>query len=278
MAGSAMYLQGLAFSILFAVSWAGSIDCGNTAGPSCGNMFVHVNCGTGESCCHDDFNGWCCPQGFKCNGNFADPGDNTHCMTTSKISSSCLCEQTEYEIIAMDPVGEVKVDHAWDSNLTACCQYPTENCGWSTTITRKDSQTVSWSDTAEVGFHMTWNVEAGPAIKLGEIGFEVKNSFQYGQSTTTSTSQSYTNACICTDAKCTGPFSKVNYELQLVTSTQPVQIKARKCGVTKTLPGEVKTVQWMGGSRCEIHQNLKSCSPDSRRLRGSVSAPPTQMV
>jgi hypothetical protein len=90
-------------------------------------------------------------------------------MTTSKVSGSCLCSQTDYEIIAMDPVGETKVEDTWDGDLTACCQYPTENCGWTSAITKKNEQTVSWSDTTEVGFHMTWNVEATPvssSVKL----------------------------------------------------------------------------------------------------------------
>jgi len=270
-----LFLQCLAFSALFAGSLAGDIDCGDNSGPSCSNAWVHVNCGTGEACCHDDFNGWCCPKGFKCQGSYSDPGGNEHCMTPTSISSSCLCDQTDYEIEAMDPVGEATVDQSWNSNLTACCAYGTENCGWSTTITRQNSQTVSWSDAAEVGYSMSWNVEAGPDIKLGSIGFEVKDTFTYGQTTSTSYTQSYTNACTCTYPNCKGPWDYLEYKLELVTSSQPVSIKATKCGVTKTLSGTVSTVQWMGGSRCAIQQGLQKCPNQFRLLRGSVSAPPT---
>jgi hypothetical protein len=192
-------------------------------------------------------------------------------MTDSKISSSCVCEQTDYEIIAMDPVGETQVENSWDDDLTACCQYPTENCGWSTTITKTNSQQVSWSDAAEVGYSMTWNVEAGPALKLGEIGFNVQDTFTYGQTTSTSSSQSYSNGCICTSSECKGPFTQLTFKLQLVYSTQPVKITAKKCGTTKKLPGTVKTTQWMGHSICDIQQkqNLTSCW--GRRLMGEVT-------
>merc|ERR1712083_194240 len=161
-----------------------------------------------------------------------DPGHNTHCMTATKVSSSCLCSQTDYEIIAMDPVGETKVEDTWDADLQACCQYPTEECGWTSSITKTNEQTVSWSDTSEVGFHMTWNVEAGPAIKLGEIGFEVKNSFTCAKTEKTSSTQTYSSGCQCDADHCKGPFTKLNYKLNVVYSTQPVTIKAKKCGVT----------------------------------------------
>jgi len=265
MAASAA-LRCLAVSALVAGS-LGNINCGNSAGPSCGNLFNQIHCdSTDGACCHDDFNGWCCPHGFKCNGNYADPGGNTHCMTDSKISSSCLCDQTNYEIIAMDPVGETQVENSWDDHLTACCQYPTEKCGWTTTITKTDSQQVSWSDAATVGYSMTWNVEAGPAIKLGEIGFSVQDTFTYGQTSTTSSSQSYTNGCICTSSACKGPFTQLTFKLRVVYSTQPVKITVKKCGVTKTLSGTVKTTQFEGNSECDIKSNLTSC-PRGAELR-----------
>jgi len=202
---------------------------------------------------------FCSASIAKCNGVFHDPGGNTHCMTTSKHSSSCVCEQIDYEIIAMDPVGEAKVEDSWDADLKACCQYPAENCGWTSSITKSDSQTVSWSDTTEVGFHMTWNVKAGPALKLGEIGFEVKNSFTYGKTTTNTKSQTYSSGCRCDPDNCKGPLTKLNYQLKLVYSTQPVQITARKCGATKTLPGTVKTSQFVGEYQCLINE-VDSCN------------------
>jgi len=191
-------------------------------------------------------------------------------MTTSEVSRSCVCEQTSYEIIAMDPVGETKIENSWDDDLTACCRYPTENCGWSTKITKENSQQVTWSDAAEVGFSMKWNVGAGPALKLGQIGFSVQDTFKYGQKTSTSSSQSYTNGCMCSSSQCLGPFTQMTFKLNLVYSTQPVEITVQKCGTTKKLPGTVKTTQWMGNSTCDIQQNLTSC-PGSRRLMGEAT-------
>jgi hypothetical protein len=248
----------------------GTIKCGNGAGPQTSNWFVAMECdGNDGAACVDDFNGWCCPQGFKCHGVYHDPGHNTHCMSApDHVTKSCLCDQTEYEIIAMDPVGEPKIENAWDSRLSACCQYPTSNCGWKSTISRQDSQEVSWSDTTEVGFHMTWNVEAGPAMKLGEIGFQVSNSFTTGQSSTTTTKQQYENGCTCTPNYCTAPFTNLTFNLKVVYSTLEVQIKARKCGVVKTFPGAVKTSQWMGHSECVI-RNATGCPGTRARLRGT---------
>merc|ERR1711879_747710 len=64
---------------------------------------------------------------------------------------------------------------------------------------------------------------------------------------------------ICDSSDCTGPFTALTYKLKLVQSTQPVQITATRCGVTKKLPGTVRTTQWQGGSECDIKQNLSSC-------------------
>lgn len=232
---------------------SGVIHCGDHAGTKCGSWFSDAVCDSKDgACCHDDFNAWCCPPNFKCDGVFHDPGGNNHCMTYSKVTSSCLCTQTDYEIVEMTPTGETKVEDSWDTKLTACCQNPTEHCGWTGSITKSDSQTVSWSNTAEVGFHMTWNVEAGPDLKLGEIGFEVKDSFTYGQSSTTSGQQTYSSGCTCDADHCKSPVTNIVYELKVVYSTQPVQITARKCGVDKILPGTVKTSQFMGNYQCLI--------------------------
>lgn len=239
--------------LALALGVSGEINCGDHAGAHCGSWFSTANCDSKDgACCHDDFNAWCCPPHFECDGGFDDPGNNNHCMSFDHYTGSCRCTQTDYEIVAFDPVGETKVEESWDADLDACCEHPTEHCGWSSTITKTDSQTVSWSNTAEFGFHMTWNAEATPALKLGEIGFEVKDSFTYGQQSTTSKEQSYTSGCMCDADSCKGPVTEVTYNLKVVYSTQPVQIKARKCGVEKTLPGTVKTSQFMGQYDCVI--------------------------
>jgi len=180
-------------------------------------------------------------------------------MTPSRVSSSCICGETHYEIIAMTPVGEPEISGAWDDHLTACCEWPTEDCGWSTTISRTDSQTVSWSDAVTVGYSMTWNVEAGPALQLGNIGFNVQDTFTYGQETSTTSAQSYTNGCLCTASRCNGPFTNLRFRLRYVQSTQNVEITVRKCGATQRISGTVRTKKWEGHSECDVETNLTSC-------------------
>lgn len=179
-------------------------------------------------------------------------------MTDSKVSSSCLCEQSDFEIVSMDPVGETKVQQAWNSDLTACCSYPTEHCGWSSSITMSSSQSVTWSDTTEVGFSMEWSAEAPANIALTKIGFEVKNTFTTGQTHDTSSSQTYSSGCTCDADHCKGPFTSLDYKLKEVKSTQPVKIKAKKCGTTHTLDGTVQTTQFMADYECLIH-NVPNC-------------------
>ena len=84
-----LLLLGL-FAMLLQPATCGSIVCGD-GGPGCSNWFVTVKCGKGESCCHDDFNGWCCPAGYKCNGSFQDPGGNDHCQTLEDMPRTADC-------------------------------------------------------------------------------------------------------------------------------------------------------------------------------------------
>jgi len=179
-------------------------------------------------------------------------------MTDGHVSSSCLCEQSHFEIVAMKPVGETRVEEAWDSHLQACCSYPTEHCGWSSSITMSNSQSVTWSATTEVGFSMEWGAEVPEALALTKIGFEVKNSFTTGQTHSTSSSQTYSSGCMCDADHCKGPFTKLDYKLKEVKSTQPVKITAKKCGRTHTLDGTVRTSQFMANYQCLIH-NVRSC-------------------
>merc|ERR1711953_668421 len=159
-------------------------------------------------------------------------------MTLSKMSGSCLCTQTGFEIVKMEPQGEVEVTDTWDDSLRAVCQYPTDQCGWTSEIKKENSQEVSWSNTAEVGFHMS--VGNIPVLKLAEIGFELKNSYTTGKSQHTSTSQTYASACTCDSDKCKGPWTRLAYRLRLVSSSLKVKLTVQKCGTTKVLDGEVK--------------------------------------
>merc|ERR550532_562488 len=94
-------LHGIVPFAVFVPCW--STTCGDGLGPSCSNWFVSAHCDSqGGECCRDSFNAWCCPKHHKCKGVFDDPGGNTHCMTLSKMSGSCLCKQTDYEIDTME--------------------------------------------------------------------------------------------------------------------------------------------------------------------------------
>jgi len=179
-------------------------------------------------------------------------------MRDDKHSDSCLCEQTDFEIIAMEPTGEAQVEDTWDSNLWACCAYPTEHCGWSSSITMSNSQSVTWSDTTEVGFSLEVGAEVPADLALTKIGFQMKNSFTTGQTHSTSVSQTYSSGCLCDADHCKGPFTKLDYKLKEVKSTQSVKITAKKCGMTRTLDGSVQTSQFMANYECLIN-NVNSC-------------------
>lgn len=179
-------------------------------------------------------------------------------MTMSKKSGSCLCKQTDYEIVKMEPQGEIHAVELWDDSLQSVCQYPTEQCGWKSEVQRVNSQEVSWSNTFEVGVQMSFN--AVPIPILEEIGFEVKNSYTNGESTHTSTSHTYSSACICDSDKCKGPWTNLTYRLQLVSSSLKVKLTVKRCGTTEVIDGEVKTHQFRGNSRCSITDGLCSAS------------------
>merc|ERR1712187_44680 len=75
-------------------SVAAHIQCGDGKGDTASNWFGDVVCGSysegkyGQAC-HDDFNVWCCPHNYGCQGVFADPGGNDHCQTVDKVSEDC---------------------------------------------------------------------------------------------------------------------------------------------------------------------------------------------
>jgi len=116
---------------------------------------------------------------------------------------------------------------------------------------------------------MSWNAKPVPAMKLGEIGFEVKNSFTYGQSTSTSTSQTYSSGCTCDSDHCKGPFTHLNYRLKVVSSSLKVKLTVSKCGTTKVIDGEVKTHQFQGKYECGIKDGLTSRPKFSRLFEGT---------
>jgi len=255
MAASAMALRCLAISALFAGCWSyvKHVKCGDTLGPSCHNAFDHATCSTGGACCHDDFHAWCCPEHYTCNGHHHGIGD---CYSPQDDhGDACTCTQTEYEMIDMIPDGPVTVDSSWESDLSACCSPEDASCGVTQMQAKSNSQSVTWSDAAQVGSSMKYNVEVGPAFKLG-FGFHAQETFTSGQTTTTSDGTPIQAKCTCTSAKCdeSGSIYFLDYKTNLVSLSQPVKIRAKMCGETKTVKGMVKVHQYNGEFKCSIEK------------------------
>lgn len=227
------------------------IECGDAKLAQCGSLFSDARCDSKGACCHDDFNAWCCPEGFKCTGVFDDPGGNTHCLTVDKMSSSCQCTDTEFVIVKMESVGTPKQIKGYDSHLQACCESEhTQQCGWSSSFAISNRQTVSWSNTVSVG--ATMSVEAGVSdLFLAKVGFEVKASFTNGQSTENSQKQTYSSACVCSPDTCFVPWTKLTYDLRYVSTEQEVSLTVRNCGVDKKVPGSVKVMKFEAAYVCD---------------------------
>lgn len=143
----------------------------------------------------------------------------------------------------------MKIDSAYDTHLVACCETPhTDKCGWDATITMSNTQTVTWSDTSSVG--LTVGFEAGVPGDLVTAGFEVKNSYTTGQTTTNTATQSYTSGCTCT-SNCFTPWARLTFKLSYQTSHQPVQFTVRNCGANKVIDGTITVQQFQAKSICD---------------------------
>lgn len=102
-------------------------DCGGHN--TCGSAFSSMSCkGT---CCHDDFNAWCCPTSnskvWKCNSIFNH--DSSHC----NAPKSCSCTDNKITITSVKAKGEPKVTHSDHAKVTACCASGLSGCGPGTT-------------------------------------------------------------------------------------------------------------------------------------------------
>lgn len=155
-------------------------------------------------------------------------------------------------MIDMIPDGPLTVDSAWASDLQTCCSPEVANCGVTETQVKSNSQSVTWSNAAQVGVSMKYNVGAAP-FKLS-FGFHAQDTFTSGQTTTTSDKTTIQAKCTCADGKCaeSGKVYFVDYKLNLTSLSQPVQIKAKMCGETKTVKGMVKVHQYNSESQCII--------------------------
>eukprot|EP00656_Telonema_subtile_P005065 TRINITY_DN122_c0_g1_i2.p1 TRINITY_DN122_c0_g1~~TRINITY_DN122_c0_g1_i2.p1 ORF type:complete len:282 (-),score=39.37 TRINITY_DN122_c0_g1_i2:208-1053(-) len=241
----------LCLLFLFLALAAGRITCGDGKGKKCKNWFNKMYCDSkGGSCCTDDFNGWCCPAGHSCAGNYKDPGGNQHCMTADHVSKSCVCRETGFTIVKMEPVGQMKIETAYDDHLESCCESThTDRCGWNAAVTMSNTETMTWSNTATIG--TTLSFEAGIPGDMVKAGFEAKDSFTNGQTTTTGSSQTYSTGCTCSGERCFAPWTRLLFKLQYVKSTQPVKLTVRNCGKDTIQDGTAVAQKFQASSFCD---------------------------
>jgi len=145
------------------------------------------------TCCHDDFNSWCCPenmQGSKwtCNGVYQNPGDNQYC----NVTTSCACNQVDATVFDITPIGSPDIQRLTNLQTTFCCQ--DASCEELGTTTFTNTETVSWSETLSIGASATFNTV--PAGETGvNYGLNVGYSYTNGKATTNTVSLSSEIIC-----------------------------------------------------------------------------------
>ena len=158
-----LFIALVAASVLISPAAAKNV-CGDGKGEVCGSWFSTYSCDKAGACCHDDFNAWCCPPNYVCNGNtvFHDPGGNTHCLTEEKMSKSCKWNP---EIVDPDTCADVsEVTGAWSMTL------PEITAGDDSVVfTTGTTKTYSESATDTWGVKVTATVGAGLSV-LGTGG------------------------------------------------------------------------------------------------------------
>jgi len=241
----------LASWLLFVVAGtAAGSTCGDGKGSYCGSAFSHFHCpGT---CCHDDFNAWCCPAGpWKCNGVFTS---GSHCDKTD----CCTCTDEVAYITKVHAAGSPKVKAAPAWNLTECCgsESPT-TCGWGsgTQIKWTHSQSVSWSESISSTQSVT--IKESLLVEGLEVSISLSESYTNGQSRTDTLEQTISSPC-------TGTYNKTNF-LHFSASVQvyevPVTLTYSQCGKEGTTSGTVMSTVLDGQYNCaETNCKTTKCS------------------
>jgi hypothetical protein len=181
---------------LFIATGDGDIDrrledtCGDGDGKSCGSWFSSFTCpGT---CCHDDFNTWCCPPSmhgstWQCHGNYKDPGSNQHC----DVKTSCRCSSQPH-VIAMTPSGQPDITRLTNLYSTFCCSGV--NCEVQSTASFQETQSINWSKTLSFGESITFS-EGDPEVEGVSIGLTFGQSYTNGKVSSNTTTLSDQISC-----------------------------------------------------------------------------------
>jgi len=251
----------------------GSITCGDGKGNTCGDNWNNAYCDSAHgvsgatnsgagACCHDDFHVWCCPEGWKCSGTFNNPG--TYCMTTTKHSSSCVCDTSAVpKVTKVTAVSDPKVVTASEVLGDNCCFNPDE-CEILGGEKFTNTQQVSWSTTTSFGTKMS--VAEGAIFEKVTLEFDLSESISNGQQHTIGTEVDISEPCGCNGGLglCNFPYIHLTYDLQVTTYVQEVQIEATNCGTTHTTSGTITKKMYAASAVCARWScaNLAQCQHD----------------
>lgn len=225
------------------VSKVSGDTCGDGTGEKCGSWFSTFSCpGT---CCHDDFNTWCCPKGpYECAGVFSG---GSHCDDTA----DCRCTDSTFYVTKVQAAGTptIEMDPAWD--LSECCDIGMQvgastNCGWGegTQISWTRSQSVSWSESLEKAVSVTFKESL--LVEGLEVSISLKDTYTKGASKTSEVKQSISSPC-------GGAYDTTTYlhfTANVALYTVPVTITYENCGATTTAPGTITSTVLDGNYDC----------------------------
>lgn len=232
--------------------------CGDGNGHRCGSAFSHYKCGTGESCCHDDFNTWCCPPKYKCQGSYKNPGNNRHCMEPEHHSSSCLCTDVDYHVEGLEAAGPAIPDGAVEiSDFPMNCPAGAANCGFTDTISWSQQKTMEWSTSVTDTFKM----EAGFAIP--DIGSASVSTTISGTWTNGETKSDTLNIDISTQCH-SGLYgfeypTRVLLTANVIKMSQEVTLEYDQCGNKDTATAKVTATLITGKMDCVIVPSTRKC-------------------
>mmetsp|Transcript_35739 Transcript_35739/g.57852 ORF Transcript_35739/g.57852 Transcript_35739/m.57852 type:complete len:239 (-) Transcript_35739:104-820(-) len=228
-------------------------DCGGSN--SCGSWFSTMKCkGT---CCHDDFNAWCCPtsdaSAWECKPTFQH--DASHC----NAPLSCTCTKNDYQIISIKTTGKPQIKSATQQHFKVCCPKGASSCGVSNSVEWSQTQTLSWSSS------LTESIELSTELEIAKFGITLSGTYTNGGSTTRTVKSSVTVPCKST----TSGFDKLKLvDLSSTSSvyTIPITMTATHCGAEVEMPGTVAATTIDGTWDCEFRDckgpcdNVSGCS------------------
>lgn len=219
--------------LAFGAVAAGKSHCPGAGGPAgnrCGSDFSHFDCpGT---CCHDDFNAWCCPAGdmWKCHGNF---GGGSHC----DVTNACRCTQENAEVIKVEAAGQIH-QQAHAGYTEAFCCAAGDNCVATVDTAFQDSTTMSWQQSTTLGMSVT--IGESLVVESASVQISLSHTWTNGQSKSHSVSLNGQFQC---NRVSNSKRSFHETHCAATKYTLPVKITYMLCGKKYTAPGTVTSVQ-----------------------------------